>query len=56
MSVFDDKGTTPDILNLNARKLAVIMNRPNNRTICPKDANGMTNNADPDQTAPLCAV
>ena len=30
--------------------------RPNQRILCPKDANGIANSEDPDQTAPLGAV
>ena len=30
--------------------------RPNCRVLCQKDANGIANSADPDQTAPLGAV
>ena len=30
--------------------------RPNHRILCPKDANGIANSEDPDQTAPLGAV
>ena len=30
--------------------------RLNHWVICPKDANGMANSEDPDQTAPLVAV
>ena len=27
--------------------------KPNRRTFCPRDANGIANSADPDQTAPV---
>ena len=30
--------------------------RPNHRRFCPKDANGIANSEDPDQTGPLGAV
>ena len=45
----------------NARKLfcnlpKIQEKRPNLRVCCQKDANGIANNEDPDQTAPLGAV
>ena len=46
---------------LDARKLCcklpkIQTKRPNRRIFCPKDANGIANSEDPDQTAPLGAV
>ena len=46
---------------LDARKLwcnlsKIQTKRPNFRVFCQKDANGIANSEDPDQTAPLGAV
>ena len=46
---------------VDARKLCcklpkIQTKRPNYRKFCPKDAHGIANSEDPDQTAPLGAV
>ena len=52
---------TVKFLNLDARKLCcnlpkIQIKRPNLRVFHQKDANGIANSEDPDQTAPLGAV
>ena len=53
--------TTVKFLNFRTPKFfcnlpKIQIKRPNLRIVCQKDANGIANSEDPDQTAPLGAV
>ena len=45
-----------DAIKLYCKLPKIQTKRPNHRIFCPKDAKGIANSGDPDQTAPLGAV